>query len=73
MIILSWNVRGMGNPERRMVIKDVIKSNKVKIALIQESKLNSMSDRIIREVWGDKPTNWICVDAVGSAGGIILL
>lgn len=50
MIVLSWNVSGMGNSERRVVIKDVIRSNKVKIALIQESKPSSMSDRIAREV-----------------------
>lgn len=72
MIVLSWNVRGMGNVERRMVIKDVFRSNKVKVALIQESKLSSMTDRIAREAWGGRSTKWICVDAVGSTSGIIL-
>lgn len=60
MKILSWNVRGLGNLEWRMVIKDVLRNNKVQIALLQESKLSSMSDRIVGEVWGGRVLKWMC-------------
>lgn len=73
MKVLSWNVRGMGNPQRRMVIIEVLSFNKVQIAMIQESKLSSMSDKIQRETWGGRFCKCVCVDAVDSAGGIILL
>lgn len=32
-----------------------------------------MSNKIVREVWGSKYLRWIAIDAVGSAGGILLL
>lgn len=32
-----------------------------------------MSDRIARELWGSRAANWLAVDSVGSAGGIILI
>lgn len=75
MKVLSWNVRGMGNPQRRMVIIEVFSFNKVQIAMIQESKLSSMSDKIQRETGrgGGRFCKCVCVDAVDSAGGIILL
>ncbi|XXG89343.1 hypothetical protein AAC387_Pa12g1363 [Persea americana] len=73
MKIFSWNVRGLGGAARRLVVKETLRSNKVQIALIQETKLSSMSNKIVREVWGSKYLRWIAIDAVGSAGGILLL
>lgn len=67
------DVRGMRDPVRRMVIKEVLTENKVQIALIQESKLSSMIDSIVREVWGGTHIEWVCLDAVDSVGGILLL
>lgn len=40
MKILSWNVRGLGGATRRLVVKETLRSNKVQIALIQETKLS---------------------------------
>lgn len=54
MKVISLNVRGMGNPERRMIIKEVLKFNKVQIAMLQISKLRLISDRIKRETWGGR-------------------
>lgn len=64
MKVISWNVRGLGGPERRKIVQDVLRNNKVQIALIQESKLRSMSDKIAREVWGGRSTKWVCLGAV---------
>lgn len=43
------------------------------IAVIQESKIHSMLDKIIMEIWGGRHVNWVSIDSVGSADGIILL
>lgn len=32
-----------------------------------------MSDKIAIEVWGSRHVNWVLVDTIGSAGGILLL
>lgn len=56
---------------RRMVIKEVFAENNVQIALIQVSKLSSMTFSITREVWGGSHIKCVCVDGVGSIGGIL--
>lgn len=54
--------------EHRVVVKEALHKNKVQIALIQETKICTMSDRIVREGWGSRNVNWEDVDAVGSTG-----
>lgn len=73
MKILSWNVRGLGGPERRLLIKEMVKKNKAQVAMLQESKISSMTEEIIKEVWGRRHVKWICIDADGVAGGILIL
>lgn len=46
---------------RRMVIKEVFAENNVQIALIQVSKLSSMTFSITREVWGGSHIKCVCV------------
>lgn len=72
MKVYLWNVRGLGDRDKRAAVKDVIRSSKADIVLIQKSKLSSMSDLLIKEVCGSASFDWICLDAVGSSGGIIL-
>lgn len=38
------------------------------LALLQDSKLKTMSDSIAREVWGFRLVKWMAVDSVGSVG-----
>lgn len=58
---------------RRMVIKEALTKNKAHTALIQESKLSSMSNFVAREVWGGSHIEWVRVGTMGSVGGILLL
>lgn len=62
--ILSLNFHGMGNREKRVVIKDVVLSNrekrvvikyvvlrsKAEVILLQETKLSSLDSGIIHEI-----------------------
>lgn len=47
MKIISWNVRGPGEVMHRMIIKDMVRKNKVQIAMLQETKIRSMSNKTI--------------------------
>lgn len=73
MKVVSWNVRGLRDIMRRVVIKDILRRNKVRIALIQESKIAEMNDKNVREVWGIRSVQWVALDAVGSTRGILLI
>ena len=41
--ILSWNVRGVNDRNKRKVIKTLIKSQKVDMVCLQETKIQDMS------------------------------
>lgn len=52
MKVLSWNVRGLCDREKRAVVKEVIRNSKADIMLIQEFRLNFMSNSIVKDVCG---------------------
>ena len=50
MKILSWNARGLGSSEWRSIVRQVIQLQKIDAALIQESKINSREDGVVKEI-----------------------
>ena len=39
MKFISWNIRGLNNPHKQDIIKNMIRDNKQNIVLIQETKM----------------------------------
>lgn len=68
MKALSWNVRGLGSLVKRAIIKEVIRSLKVELLLLQEAKLSLMPQMAVRELWGNSHCSWASLDAHGSSG-----
>ena len=50
MRIVSWNVRGVNDREKRKLIKDVIKTQQVDLVCLQETKLQEMTSAIVRSL-----------------------
>ena len=61
--IISWNVRGLAGALHRMVVKEMIRRQKVQITLIQETKLKEVNEKIVKDIWG---IGWVAVESVGS-------
>ena len=49
--MLSWNVRGFNNPQKREVCKNLLKEWKCDIVCFQESKLSSLNS-LLFEAFG---------------------
>lgn len=73
MKILSWNVRGLGSRERRSIVKQVIRMQKATVVLIQESKINSGEDMVVKDIWGAAYVKWANLSSIGVPGGILVL
>ena len=71
--ILSWNVRGANNPEKRKVIKQFIRDQRVDLVCLQETKVQNMNMQLARSLGVGRFSEWVAVDASGSAGGILLI
>ena len=68
--ILSWNVRGANDNEKRKIIKSVIKSNKVDVVCLQETKIKDMSTGIVRSLGVGRHIDWRAINSKGAAGEI---
>jgi exonuclease III len=53
-VFLSWNVRGLNDPSKRVQVQNVILSKKMDIVRLKETKLSVVSNNIVKECVGSK-------------------
>ena len=70
--LLSWNVRGANNPDKRNVIRNFIRSQRVDLVCLQETKIQEMSSVDARSFGVGRLAEWKVVEAEGIAGGILV-
>ncbi|KAH7689143.1 Exodeoxyribonuclease III protein [Dioscorea alata] len=72
MKILCWNVRGLGRPSKRHLVKDVIFFSRSDIICLQETKLQDIHKSTWRSIGGVRLNSFEFLPTQGSAGGIIV-
>ena len=70
--IISWNVRGVNDPDRRKIIRNFIRNQRVDLVCLQETKIHEMTTAVARSLGVGRIYDWRALNAEGSAGGIIL-
>ena len=70
--ILSWNVRGENDRDKRKVIKSVIKSQRVDVICLQETKIKEMNTGLVRSLGVGRHLDWRTVNCRGATGGIMV-
>ncbi|KAL4632810.1 hypothetical protein ACB092_04G077700 [Castanea dentata] len=70
--ILSWNVRGLNNPQKRDTVKNLLKEWKCDVVCFQETKLDSINSAVVKSLWSTPFVDWVALDAIHTAGGVIL-
>ena len=70
--ILSWNVRGANDREKRKLIKEVIKSQKVDLVRLQETKIQEMSNGLVKSLRVGRCLEWGVLNSRGAAGGVLV-
>ncbi|CAL5381702.1 unnamed protein product [Camellia sinensis] len=73
MKLLSWNVRGLGRPEKRRKIKQVFCERRVDMVLLQETKRSTIDEKFVRSIWGREQMDFMAVDSAGAAGGLLCI
>jgi exonuclease III len=72
-IALNWNVRSLNAPARRQVVKEMVADHRCNIVCLQETKMQSVDDRIVAETLGQAfLRHYAVLPAVGTRGGILL-
>lgn len=72
MNIVSWNVRGLGKPSKRFLVKDFLNLHFANVCCLQESKLAEISLVTWREIGGAYLDQFVFLPSRGTAGGFII-
>ena len=70
--LVSWNVRGANDSSKRKVIKVMIRSQRVDLFCIQETKIQTMSKEVVRSLGSGRFLDWGAMGSQGSVGGILV-
>ena len=70
---MTWNVRGVNDPDRRKIIRNFIRYQRVDLVCLQETKIQEMTAFVAHSLGVGRPSDWRALNAEGSAGGILLL
>ena len=70
--LFSWNVRGANNPDKRKIIRNFIRTQRVDLVCLQETKIQEMSEADARSLGVGRLAEWRVVEAEGAAGGILV-
>jgi exonuclease III len=71
--IISWNVRGLNERDKRLRISNLLRLWKVDIVCLQETKMESISNSFVQSLWGCPYVDWCRVDSRGASGGILIM
>ena len=70
--ILSWNVRGVNDAEKRKLIKSVIRSQRAELVCLQETKVQTMTMNLVKSLGVGSCLKWVSVNANGAVGEILV-
>ena len=70
--LLCWNVRGANDSSKRKLIMAFVRNQKVDLLCIQETKIQLMSEGVVRSIGAGRFLDWRALDAFSSAGGIMI-
>ena len=70
--IMTWNVRGVNDPNRRKIIRNFIRYQRVDLVCLQETKIQDMTASVAHSLGVGRLSDWRALNAEGSTGGILL-
>lgn len=71
MIVLTFNVRGLGGRSKRNKLRDLVREHKVDFLAIQETKMEEITHNLCYSIWGNEDCSWEFLPSEGNSGGIL--
>ena len=65
-------MRGANDVNKRRIIKSVVRKQKVDLFCIQETKIQLMTDGVVKSLGVGRFLDWRTIEAVGAAGGVLI-
>lgn len=67
--LISWNIRRINNYKKRQVIRICLNRWKPDVICLQKSKMEYISDWIVRDLWKNREIGWKDLPVRGTSGG----
>ena len=71
--MILWNVKGLNDSRKRLVVKNFLWEWKCDVVCLQETKIASMNRQLIHSLWSCPYVDWAVLEADRTAGGILLM
>ena len=71
--MISWNVRGLNDPRKRLVVKNLLREWKCNVVCLQEKKIACMNKQLVCSLWSCPYVDWAVLEVDRTAGGILLM
>ena len=71
MIVLSYNVCGLGGSVKKIMVKELVFNHKVDFLAIQQTKLEVITNSLCHNLWGSDDCEWAFLPSIGNSGGIL--
>ena len=72
MIILAWNIRGLGSSNKCRELRNLVRRYKSDFLIVCDTKSDSFSQPLLRFIGGGRLTCWEFLPSQGSASGILI-
>ena len=71
--MISWNVRGLNDSQKHLVVRNLLQEWKCDIICLQETKLDGMDSQMVCSLWSCPYVDWAVLDADQMAGGVLIM
>lgn len=69
--IVSWNIRGASRDINRANLRAVVKESKADFLCVQETKVQSWSEKAIKQLGMGFNSGWTEISSTGRSGGLL--
>ncbi|KAJ4813587.1 RNA-directed DNA polymerase (reverse transcriptase)-related family protein [Rhynchospora pubera] len=70
--ILTWNVRGLNDLDKRLAVRQTILLERPAIVCLQETKWDAPTNSLVYQSCGFRFANFQTIDSIGTRGGVLL-
>ena len=71
--MISWNVRGLNDTHKCLVVKNLLWEWKCDVICLQETKLVGIDKQMVWGLWSCPYMDWAVLDAAQTAGGVLIM
>ena len=71
--MVSWNVRGLNNLRKRLVVRNLLREWNCDVVCLQETKLAGMDKLLVCSLWSCPYVDWVALDADRTTGGVLMM